>query len=203
MLACPRGTVTSRYLSNLGTLNNPKWDQIDLATGVIGVLPEANGGGMQIPIGGIVDFASAGTPPLGWLLCGGQAVSRATYAVLFGVIGTLYGAGDGVATFNLPDCRGRVVAGRDDMGGVVAGRISAMFNGTVLGGTGGAERHTLIAAQMPSHAHSGGSSVGAVLLQGGPNYSVTSGGINTGIQGSDQPHNNLQPTIVFNKIIRY
>ena len=47
--------------------------------------------------------------PTGWLYCDGSAVSRATYATLFSVIGTHYGAGDGVTTFNLPDCRGRVL----------------------------------------------------------------------------------------------
>jgi microcystin-dependent protein len=50
---------------------------------------------------------AAQTPPAGWLLCNGQAVSRTTYLTLFNVIGTLYGTGDGATTFNLPDMRNR------------------------------------------------------------------------------------------------
>ena len=49
--------------------------------------------------------------PLGWLECDGRAVNRKTYARLFGIIGTFYGAGDGSTTFNLPDFRGRVPVG--------------------------------------------------------------------------------------------
>jgi microcystin-dependent protein len=45
------------------------------------------------------------TPPSGFLLCNGDAVSRTTYANLFGVIGTTFGAGNGSTTFNLPDLR--------------------------------------------------------------------------------------------------
>jgi microcystin-dependent protein len=54
--------------------------------------------------GMIVMFGGA-TPPEEWLLCDGSAVSRATYSVLFGILGTTYGAGDGSSTFNLPDLR--------------------------------------------------------------------------------------------------
>ena len=46
-----------------------------------------------------------------WLLCDGQAVSRATYADLFAVIGTNFGAGNGVTTFNVPDYRGKFLRG--------------------------------------------------------------------------------------------
>ncbi len=70
-----------------------------------------------VPIGAIVSFAGTSSPA-GWMLCYGQAVSRSTYSSLFAAIGTSFGAGDGSTTFNLPDCRGRVEAGKDDMGGV-------------------------------------------------------------------------------------
>jgi len=58
------------------------------------------------PIGAEV-FWPVGTPPTGWAEEKGQAISRTTYADLFAVIGTSYGAGDGSTTFNLPDARGR------------------------------------------------------------------------------------------------
>ncbi|HIX16953.1 MAG TPA: phage tail protein [Candidatus Gemmiger faecavium] len=62
------------------------------------------------PPGMIVPYAGAAAPA-GWLLCDGSAVSRTTYADLFAVIGTTYGAGNGSTTFTLPDLRGRVAAG--------------------------------------------------------------------------------------------
>lgn len=73
--------------------------------------------------GVVHDFAGT-VAPQGWLMCFGQAVSRTTYANLFAKIGTTYGAGDGSSTFNLPDARGRVSAGKDNMGGTTAGRLT-------------------------------------------------------------------------------
>lgn len=62
------------------------------------------------PPGMLAPYAGQ-TAPEGWLLCDGSAVSRTTYAALYAVIGTTYGAGNGSTTFTLPDLRGRVVAG--------------------------------------------------------------------------------------------
>ena len=73
-----------------------------------------------VPSGTVLPFAGT-TAPIGFLLCSGQAVSRSTYPDLFAAIGTTYGAGDGSTTFNVPDLRGRVPAGKDDMGGGAAG----------------------------------------------------------------------------------
>lgn len=63
--------------------------------------------------GGTPADGGAGAAPAGWLLCDGSAVSRTTYATLFGAIGINFGGGDGIATFNLPDLRGRFVRGAD------------------------------------------------------------------------------------------
>ena len=63
-----------------------------------------------VPPGMLAPYAGK-TAPSGWLLCDGSAVSRTTYADLFAVIGTTYGAGNGSTTFTLPDLRGRVAAG--------------------------------------------------------------------------------------------
>lgn len=79
--------------------------------------------------GVMMDFCGP-TPPDGWLICDGSAVSRTTYATLFGVIGTTFGSGDGSTTFGLPDGRGRVIAGKDNMGGTAAGRLNVNLNGT-------------------------------------------------------------------------
>lgn len=98
-----------------------------------------NAAGSSMPAGSVTAFAGSSAPS-GWLLCAGQAVSRTTYAALFTVIGTTYGSGDGSTTFNLPDLRGRVVAGLDNMGGSDAGRLSWA---NTLGTTGGKEVATL------------------------------------------------------------
>ena len=66
--------------------------------------------GDQIPTGVILPF-SGSTVPEGYLLCNGSAISRSTYAQLFEAIGTIYGAGDGSTTFNLPDLRDRFIEG--------------------------------------------------------------------------------------------
>lgn len=91
-------------------------------------------------VGAVVPFAGS-VAPSRWLLCDGSAVSRTTYADLFAVVGTTYGAGDGSTTFVLPDLRDRFPVG--------AGTSYAR------GDTGGEAEHALTTAEMPSHAHSG------------------------------------------------
>ncbi len=76
---------------------------------------------VAMPSGAVMPFAMAATPA-GWLACDGSAVSRATYAALFAAVGTVWGVGDGVTTFNLPDLRGEFVRGLDNGRGVDAGR---------------------------------------------------------------------------------
>jgi microcystin-dependent protein len=77
-------------------------------------------------------------------LCDGTAYSRATYSVLFSVIGTYYGSGDGSTTFNVPDLRSRVPVG--------SGQGVGLTN-RPLGSSGGQETHLLTTAEMPSHTH--------------------------------------------------
>ncbi|QNT25511.1 phage tail protein [Ralstonia solanacearum] len=72
---------------------------------------------------GMVAMFACKTPPAGWLKGNGAAVSRTTYARLFGVIGTTFGAGDGATTFNLPELRAEFPRGWDDGRGVDAGRV--------------------------------------------------------------------------------
>jgi microcystin-dependent protein len=93
---------------------------------------------------GSVEIYAGGSAPSGWLLCDGSAVSRATYADLFATISTIYGAGDGSTTFNLPDMRDRMVIG-------VSGTKS-------LGSSGGSETVNLSHSHtVNSHTHSDGS----------------------------------------------
>ena len=85
-----------------------------------------------VPAGAIMAFAMNSAPD-GWLKANGQAVSRSTYSRLFAAIGTLYGAGNGTSTFNLPDLRGEFLRGFDDGRGVDAGRtIGSAQKGTII-----------------------------------------------------------------------
>ncbi len=163
-------------------------------------------GSLVVPAGAITAYAGT-TAPSGWLLCDGAAVSRTAYADLFAAIGTTYGAGDGSTTFNLPDLRGRVVAGKDDMGGTAAGRVTATaapgIDGTVLGAAGGAEEHVLTLAEMPSHDHDQTGT--SATMFGGTDTSVTAprtGTAKTGATGGGGAHNNMQPSIVLNYIVK-
>lgn len=88
--------------------------------------------------GSILMFAGT-TAPSGYLVCDGSAVSRTTYATLFGIIGTTYGTGDGSTTFNLPDLSGRVTMG--------------VSSGYALAATGGEETHQLLTTEIPGHTH--------------------------------------------------
>lgn len=72
---------------------------------------------------GRVAFFPRSTAPTGYLKANGAAVSRTTYASLFAVCGTTFGAGDGSTTFNLPDLRGEFIRGLDDGRGIDTGRV--------------------------------------------------------------------------------
>ncbi|RCK40000.1 phage tail protein [Thalassospira xiamenensis] len=76
-------------------------------------------GGTEI---GVIAALAMPTPPEGWLVCDGSAVSRTDYADLYAAIGTVWGDGDQIATFNLPDLRGEFIRGFDAGRGVDEGR---------------------------------------------------------------------------------
>ena len=102
----------------------------------------------SIPTGVLNPYAGA-TAPVGWLLCFGQSISRTTYATLFTAIGTTYGSASGT-TFNLPDMRGQVTAGLDNMGGTSRNRVldtDADVLGGEIGDSGG-HSHGLITTQQ-------------------------------------------------------
>lgn len=86
--------------------------------------------GAGTPVGTYIQHAGA-TAPTGFLACDASAVSRATYADLFAVIGTTYGAGNGSTTFNLPDARGLVMVGAGAHGSMTRANGSAYDGGSV------------------------------------------------------------------------
>lgn len=113
-------------------------------------------GAVLVPIGAVSFFAGSSAPS-GWLLCYGQSLLRASYAELFSVIGTTYGAAD-ATHFSLPDLRGRTGVGLDNMGGSSANRLnnaacdlSGVRN--TLGGAGGEGAHTLTTPEIATHSH--------------------------------------------------
>jgi microcystin-dependent protein len=109
----------------------------------------------QIPLGGLLPYVGSSAPNSAFALPYGQAISRTTYATLFSLVSTTFGAGDGSTTFNLPDLRGTMLAGQDNMGGPAANRITTAgsgINGTSLGASGGAQNVTLAQSALPNIA---------------------------------------------------
>jgi len=72
---------------------------------------------------GYIAMFGAEVPPAGWALCDGAELDRAANTGLFAVLGEMYGIGDGVTTFNLPDLRGEFIRGLDEGRGVDVGRV--------------------------------------------------------------------------------
>ncbi|HUV39842.1 MAG TPA: tail fiber protein [Planctomycetota bacterium] len=162
------------------------------------------------PPGAIVPYAGL-NPPTGWFLCDGDTVSETTFANLFAVIGTTYNTGgEPGGEFRLPDMRGRLPVGLDNMGGASAGVLTDA-QADILGGTLGFEDHTLVTAELPLHSHQYDDQYIAVTTGGaetGPSVTnLTSTfteevGRTTSSTGSDTAHNNVQPVIAMNFIIK-
>lgn len=118
------------------------------------VLTDSNGTiAYGFPIGIMFAFGGVAAPLL-CLMCYGQAVSRVTYSNLFSIIGTTYGAGDTVTTFNVPDLRGRLPFGKDNMGGSAANRVTTAgsgIDGVTLGASGGTQNVSMAQANMPNY----------------------------------------------------
>jgi microcystin-dependent protein len=144
----------------------------------------------SIPLGGLLPYTASTAPNSAFVLPFGQSISRSIYATYFEVVGTTFGAGDGSTTFNIPDLRGRAVFGQDSMGGGPIGRITVAggnFDGTVIGGSGGAQNQTLTQAQLPAikpaitvtdpgHLHSAPwSNVGSYNQSGGAGVAAAPG----------------------------
>lgn len=159
-------------------------------------------------LSGFLMMYAGSAAPSGWLFCDGSAVSRSTYAALFAVIGTTYGAGDGSTTFNLPDLRGRVPVGVGTGTGGGASGTGLPTGGAALTAISratwkGEETHTLVTAELAAHTHgvpkeTTGSAVKSLRGTNWDGSSVE----NTTSTGSGTAHNNIQPVIGVNFIIK-
>jgi microcystin-dependent protein len=177
----------------------------------------------SIPIGGVLHYTGTSAPNSSFVLPYGQAVSRTTYASYFSLVSTTFGTGDGSTTFNVPDLRGRVIAGLDNMGGSAASRLtSTYFGGTAtnLGATGGSESHTLTAGQSAVLTYTNTVTQGTYVTaanktsaynngtqtpawnSGDTTAQTTGVAVTTTTNAGGNPHNNTQPTMVLGLILR-
>ena len=153
------------------------------------------------PIGTIKMYGGT-TAPDGYMFANGQAISRTTYSDLFAIYGTTFGAGDGSTTFNLPNLNGRTPVGLN--------ASDSDFN--TIGKTGGEKTHTLTQNELAAHRHGfqGGAALftqpdqGVKGLGSGNLWIEGVGAIPTTSTdgGANQPHNNMQPYMVLNYIIK-
>lgn len=136
-----------------------------------------------VPTGAIIPYAGS-TAPAGWLLCNtATPVSRSTYAALFAVIGTTYGAGNGSTTFNLPFLSGRAPIGAGTGSGLTA---------RSLADTGGDESVTLTGAQSGTSAHGHANTIAASTGNASADHSHTTSvdppSTSSGTVSSDHAH---------------
>lgn len=129
------------------------------------------------PPGAIIMYGAV-TAPAGWLVCDGAAVSRVTYAALFAVIGTAFGAGDGTTTFNVPDMRNNFPMGTNVtlQLGLTGGNAIHSHGAGSYAAAGHTHGTSTITVNSHTHALSGGSSTGGVSAH---NHNL-SGGSSTG-----------------------
>lgn len=173
----------AQVLSDIGAATAAQGAKADTA------LQPGEGG---VPVGTTIEFNGT-TPPTGYLEENGALISRTTYAALFAAIGTTHGAGDGTTTFAIPDSRRRTAIGA---GGAASGIV-----GNAVGNVGGAESVGLVEANNGPHSHT--------YRTGGPyalpGYNTVTAGQDavTGSSGSGTPHNNMPPSIVKLKCIKY
>jgi microcystin-dependent protein len=146
-------TTYNRLEWNSGPAASPAWTTI-----VQGTLPDPEAVG-------VIEMFGGETAPAGYLLCDGAAISRTTFAALFSIVGTRFGAGDGGSTFNLPDFRGRMGVGKNTANGDHASLGNN--DGTSLAQRRTKHRHTV---NDSGHSHFGHAQAQSPYLPQSGNY---------------------------------
>ena len=192
-----------KYLERINFINNkaPWLNDINLnklQENVEDAITELHSQGVAtgdtLPLGAVIEWYSD-TIPENWLLCNGQNISRTDYPELFNVLGTKYGTGNGSTTFGLPNLKGKVPVGKS------AGDIDF----STLGKIGGEKTHILTTLEIPKHNHGINTANGQGNLEWGYSFSYGNDSAYNGIMqevGGNEAHNNLQPYIVCNFIIK-
>ncbi len=156
----------------------------------------------MLPAGVLVPYAGTVSPDTSiWLLCDGQAVSRTTYAVLFALVSTTFGVGDGSTTFDIPDLRGRVAIGMDNYAGGAANRVTDT-EADSLGGTLGTETHQLVTSEMPAHTHGNSPKEQATTHVGSGSSSFKIDLGQSISAGGDGAHKNMPPYMALGYLIK-
>ena len=147
---------------------------------------------LLVPTGSISAYAGS-SAPTGWLMCDGQSTTG--YTALAAVVGS-----------TVPDLRGRVIAGVDNMGGTAAGRLTSttLTASNTLRATGGTQTHVLTLAEIPSHNHEQilGGNLSTVASSAGSNVVSDANSSVVSSSGGGGAHLNVQPTMVLNYIIK-
>jgi microcystin-dependent protein len=204
------GIAGRYYLATDGTKSGCTWGDLYLDSGTEWVGP--TNAPTHAPLGTLMDYA-VGSDPVDsdgvtrWLIADGRAISRATYAAFFAKVSAekvgdesllkVWGEGNGTTTFNIPNLTGRVAV-QPGGSGVAA-----------LGSKGGEQTHTLTTPEMPSHTHANevvytdpGSHQGGDTRIMDDFVAHAFSTINTQPTGGGGAHNNMQPYLGLNKIIR-
>ncbi|WP_417805288.1 phage tail protein [Thalassospira lucentensis] len=172
-----------------------RMDDTQLLQALESLFGTGGSGGGSVPVATILPFAGTSAPD-GFMLCDGAELLASENADLFSAIGTTYGTGQAPGSFKLPDLRGRAPIG--------AGHGDGLTD-RVLAVSDGSETHQLTVDEMPNHTHDSAYPEGQKIFQVGNNRT---GQINsaeyraTESTGGDQPHNNMQPYLVVNYIIK-
>ena len=108
--------------------------------------------GVILPYGGDTDPDPTLLGGGVWLLCDGREVLIGAYPLLYAVIGNKFKGAPSASYFGIPDMRGRMPLGADNMGGVSANRVTAN-EADLIGNAGGNESHSIAQAELPDHVH--------------------------------------------------
>jgi microcystin-dependent protein len=189
------------------------------------------GNPFNVPLGAVLDYTGDTAPNSNFVIADGSCISRTTYAAYFTLVSTRFSVCDGTTTFGVPDLRGRVTPGQDNMGSGAANRMTSGTGCgvafTSVGVVCGSESHTLTTAELAvhSHANSLNDPTHSHNALGGNNFLLTAGGgaqsgsgiggqgsttavsatgmtITNANAGSGSAHSIVQPSLAVKKIVR-